>query len=103
MAFSTRYLAHDILDTASCLGVSLRTNPPLTIEEVVGASNLGAITNNLVFAPIKTGANAATLERNSLAYQSWDFFIVCHDVPLSYVPPILAESYPLAVANRALP
>ena len=81
IALNARYLAHDVLNPASRLGVSLRTDPPLTIKEVVGASNLGAITNDLVFTPIETGANAITLERRSITYQSWYLFIVWHDVP----------------------
>ena len=68
IAFDARYLAHDVLDTASCLGVSLRTNPPLTIEEVIGAGNLGAVAHNLVFAPVEMGANAVTLEWHAVTY-----------------------------------
>ena len=83
LALNARYLAHNVLYAASGFGISLRTDPPLTIEKVVGASNLGAITNDLILTSIKTSTNAITLERNPIAYQSWDFFIVWHDVPLS--------------------
>jgi len=62
MGFNARYLAHNVLNPACCLRISLRTNPPLTIEKVVGASDFGAIADNLVFTPIETGANAATLK-----------------------------------------
>ena len=81
IAFDTRYLAHNVLNPASCLGVSLRTDPPLTIKKVVGAGDLGAVTDDLILTPIETGANAITLKRNPITYQSWDFFIVWHNVP----------------------
>ena len=81
IAFDTRYLAHNVLYTASCLGVSLRTDPPLTIEKIIGAGDLGAVAHNLVFTPVKMGANAIPLERRSITYQSWYLFIVWHDVP----------------------
>ena len=68
MGFNARYLAHNVLDSASCLGISLRTNPPFTIEEVVGAGDLGAITDDLILTPLKTGANAIPLERNPITY-----------------------------------
>ena len=81
IAFDTRYLAHDVLYATSCLRISLRTDPPLTIKKVVGAGDLGAITNDLILTPIETGANAINLKRNPITYQSWDFFIVWHNVP----------------------
>ena len=103
MGFNARYLAHNVLNPTSRLGVSLRTDPPLTIKEVVGASNLGAITNDLVFTPIETGANAITLERRSITYQSWDFFIVWHNVPYLLCPIYLMESYPIKVVSLTPP
>ena len=81
MGFDARYLAHNVLYATSGLRVSVGTDPPLTIEKVISASNLGAITDDLILTPIETGANAATLERSPITYQSWDFFIVWHDVP----------------------
>ena len=81
IGFDTRYLAYNVLNPTSCLGVSLRTDPPFTIEEVAGAGNLGAVAHNLVFTPVKMGANAIPLERRSITYQSWYLFIVWHDVP----------------------
>ena len=65
---SARYLAYDVLNPTSCLGVSLRTDPPLTIEEVIGAGDLSAVAHYLVFTPVEMGANAIALERNPIAY-----------------------------------
>ena len=80
IAFDARYLAHDVLNPASRLGISLRTDPPLTIEKVVGAGDLSAIAHYLVFTPVKMGANAIPSEWCSITYQSWYLFIVWHDV-----------------------
>ena len=68
IAFDTRYLAHNVLNPTSGLRISLRTDPPFTIEKVVGAGDLSAVAHNLVFAPVETSANAVTLERNSITY-----------------------------------
>ena len=68
IAFNARYLAHNVLNPASRLRISLRTDPPLTIKKVVGAGDLGAITNDLILTPIETGANAITLERSPITY-----------------------------------
>ena len=103
MGFDTRYLAYDVLNPASCLRVSLRTDPPLTIKEVVGAGDLSAVTNDLVFTSLKTGANAITLERRSITYQSWYLFIVWHDVPYLLCPIYLMESYPIKVVSLTPP